>query len=67
MASATTSPRTNLPVGFNFSGRGNRTAPPRIGYQAGKTKSQVQFLPKMQTPLGNGGNNFNNGLNVGWI
>jgi hypothetical protein len=62
MASAITSPRTNLPVGFNFSGRG-RTAPPRIGYQSGKTKSQVQFLPKMQTPIGNGGNNSNNGLN----
>ena len=61
MTTATTAPRTNLPGGFFFSGR-HRTRPSSTGYQAGKTKSQVQFLPKMQKPLGNGGPNFNNGF-----
>ena len=62
MATVATAPRTNLPVGFFFGGR-RRTSPSSTGYQAGKPKSQVRFIPKRQTPLGNGGVDFNQGLN----
>ena len=61
MATVGTAPRTNLPVGFFFGGR-HRTSPSSTGYQAGKTKSQVRFIPKGQPPLGNGGIDFNQGL-----
>jgi hypothetical protein len=63
MAAATTVPRTNLPTGFNFSGR-HRVNPSSTGYQAGKTKSQVKFIPKRQRPLTNGGDKSNHGLYV---
>ena len=54
---------TNLPIGFNFNGRG-RTAPPRIGYRADKGRTQAQFVPKLQRPLSNGGVDANNGLEL---
>ena len=53
--------RTNLPIGFNFSGL-RRTKPSRIGYKAGKKYTQAQFVPKLQRPLSNGGKDANNGL-----
>jgi len=57
---------TNLPIGFNFNGRG-RTAPPRIGYRADKGRTQAQFVPKLQRPLSNGGVDANSGLNPNWF